>query len=165
MSSYDGINRTIVLINSVGLMRKAMPDGNQPNQKRARKPEKFVQDSLPDSGVPPQKESKPRNRKRGFYARAFTRLEVTDLDVLNQEKLLDEIALLRVAMRRCFEAASSMEPTDSERWAKVLSALGGASTRLAGLLRSQQVLAEGGDGSFLAILSTALTQVRKEMNI
>ena len=121
--------------------------------------------SLPETGVPQPEENKPRTQKNGFYSKAFTRLEVEDLDVINQEKLYDEIALLRVAIRRCFEAASNMEPTDVEGWVKALSSLGMASTRLAGLLRSQRLLTAGGNDSFLAILSSALSDIREEMNL
>jgi hypothetical protein len=147
------------------ISKYAMPDVNQPKRKRSRKIESFAPGSLPETMDPKPDENKPRTQKNGFYSNAFTRLEVGDLDVINQEKLFDEIALLRVAIRRCFEAASNMEATDVEGWVKALSSLGMASTRLAGLLRSQWLLTTGGNDSFLSILSSALTSVRKELDL
>jgi hypothetical protein len=145
-------------------LRGAMPDPNPSNRKRARKPEGFIQESLPETGVPPAAEGKPR-RKHGFYDRFFSRFELSDLDVLDAEKLFGEIALMRVALRRCFEAASTIEADDIENWVKALSALGGAATRLANLLRSQKALSLNGEDEWKAIISQGLTEVLKEMNL
>jgi hypothetical protein len=137
------------------------------NERNQAKPgdSRFVQDSLPESGVPPQEKHHRRVKKRNFYARAFTRMEVSDLDVLNAEKLFDEIALMRVTMRRCFEAASTRDPEDLESWSQAVTVLGTGTTRLAALLRSQQLLGQDGKDAYLKLISKALTIVRKEWNI
>jgi len=73
-----------------------------------------------------------------FYSRRFNPLEVNDLDVALREGVEDEIALLRVTIRRVFDLANE-KGEDPETWFKALSTLGLASTRLAGLVRTQEL--------------------------
>jgi hypothetical protein len=100
----------------------------------------------------------------GFYVGQFRAGEVADLQQASPG-LQDEIAMLRVAIRRCFTSATDVEGNDLEGWVKALSALGSASTRLAHLVQAQQVLTGGAGDGFLAVLSSALTDVRKEMGL
>lgn len=95
--------------------------------------------------------------KHGFYSQRFKPLELRDLECVLAEGLEDEIALLRVTIRRVFDLASE-EGEDTETWFKVLSTLGLASTRLAGLVRTQKMIR--GDNSLVA---TALTQALGEV--
>ena len=74
--------------------------------------------------------------KHGFYSRRFKDLELSDLASVITDNLDDEISLLRVMIRRVFEFADSQAET-LEDWESVLSTLGAASTRLAGLIRVQ----------------------------
>ena len=101
----------------------------------------------------------------GFYRGQFLAGETADLQQVSPG-LQDEIAMLRIAIRRCFASASEGEGADLEGWVRALSALGTASSRLAHLLGAQQTLAGGGEGGeFLAVLSSALADVRKEMGL
>ncbi len=135
---------------------------------RRKKPKKNVglePDNFPEPERPPAEAAKKKPAKDNFYAGSFTRGEAEELDTIIQARLDDEIGLLRVAMRRCCEAASSLEPADIEGWVKALASLGMASTRLAGLLRSQAELNAGGNDTLLSSISSALASVRKEMKL
>ncbi len=101
--------------------------------------------------------------KHGFYSRRFNCLELRDLDTALADGLDDEIALLRVTIRRVFDLATD-EGEDSETWFKALSTLGMASTRLAGLLRTQKII-QGDTSSVASALSQALGEVCDELGI
>ena len=99
--------------------------------------------------------------KHGFYSRRFRPLEVSDLDTVLSDGLVDEIALLRVIIRRVFEFADS-DAADLDTWTRSLNTLGAASTRLAGLLRTQAILT-GGSGNVLDVLSAAIGEVAHDL--
>lgn len=101
--------------------------------------------------------------KHGFYSRRFGELEAKDLDEALVDGLGDEIALMRVMIRRVFEYAND-EAGDLEHWTGALSALGAASTRLAGLLRTQKILGVG-ENDVVGALTAALSEVTKELGI
>ena len=98
--------------------------------------------------------------KHGFYSRKFMDLESEDLETALREGLGDEIALMRVMIRRVFDFAND-NAGDLEGWTGTLSALGAASTRLAGMLRTQKLLG-GSDSEALNALSKALAEVTNE---
>lgn len=100
--------------------------------------------------------------KHGFYSRRFRDIEVSDLDTALRGGLEDEIALMRVMIRRVFDCAESVEAEDIESWSKALTSLGVAATRLAGLLRTQKII-EGDSSEVAGALSSALSEVIKEI--
>ena len=100
--------------------------------------------------------------KHGFYSRRFKPLEVRDLESVLADGLEDEISLLRVIIRRVFEFANEEENQDLSIWTAALNTLGAASTRLAGLLRTQQLI-NGGSEDLVSTLSQALGQVAHEI--
>jgi len=107
----------------------------------------------------------PGNRnafKHGFYAKKYFPLEISDLDTALGEGLLDEIALLRVTIRRVFEIANDCDQQDLDTWCKSLNTLGTAATRLAGLLRANQVIS-GGQGNTLELLAQQFGKVAHEL--
>lgn len=81
--------------------------------------------------------------KHGFYAKRMAPLELSDLDTALGTGLTDEIALLRVIIRRVFDYANDHDRQDLEQWSFSLNTLGAACTRLAGLLRTDQILGGG----------------------
>jgi hypothetical protein len=81
--------------------------------------------------------------KHGFYAKRMAPLELSDLDTALGAGLTDEIALLRVIIRRVFDYANDHEKQDLSQWSFSLNTLGAACTRLAGLLRTDQILGGG----------------------
>ena len=99
--------------------------------------------------------------KHGFYSRRFRPLELSDLDAILSEGLTDEIALLRVIIRRVFEFADQ-DAADLGTWAMSLNTLGSAATRLAGLLRTQHII-YGGCGDIVSVLSEAIGEVAHEL--
>ncbi|MDO9087999.1 MAG: hypothetical protein Q7U53_17465 [Anaerolineaceae bacterium] len=98
--------------------------------------------------------------KHGFYSRKFRDLESQDLETALRDGLGDEIALMRVMIRRVFDYAND-NAGDLEGWTGTLSALGAASTRLAGMLRTQKLLG-GNNSDALDALSKALAEVTSE---
>ncbi len=119
-------------------------------------------DTATESGGGPLPGSKrkrggPAALKQGYYAQSFNQGEAADLEELGQEAdLSSEIAMMRVVIRRVFEAAEDC--AELEAWVNVLRSLGAASTRLAGLLKAQKQLA-GGGSEIAEALSQALREV------
>jgi hypothetical protein len=99
--------------------------------------------------------------KHGFYSRQFQHLETSDLDIALLNGLDDEIALLRVIIRRVFEYTNAADQ-NLETWSTALGTLGSAATRLAHLLRTQKLLG-GQDKDYTSSLSQALSEVTKEL--
>ncbi len=99
--------------------------------------------------------------KHGFYSRNFHELEGVDLANMS-EGLVDEIALMRVLVRRVFEKANT-EDNDIENWSNLLGTLGLATTRLAGLLKIQKAISGNDGGDIAAALSEALRDLNKEL--
>jgi len=100
--------------------------------------------------------------KHGFYSRRFKALELCDLDTILQNNLDDEIALLRVMIRRVFEIADSSAES-LEDWESALSTLGAASTRLAGLVRVQH-LSSGKSQNIEDLLAEAIGDAAHEIS-
>jgi predicted NBD/HSP70 family sugar kinase len=102
--------------------------------------------------------------KHGFYSKRFRPLEIQDLDTALGDGLEDEIALLRVIIRRVFEYADDDDKQTLDQWSKTLNTLGAASTRLAALIRTQQVVS-GGGSSVLDLLSEAIGGISHELGL
>jgi len=100
--------------------------------------------------------------KHGFYSGQFQDGEIADLDVLLADGLQDEINMMRVMTRRLLKLADG-EDTMAEQ-ANILGVLGLASTRLAGLLRTQRVLS-GESSEVKSAISQALSEIVEEMKI
>jgi hypothetical protein len=107
----------------------------------------------------PARPQKPESAGTGFYTGALPDALVAELDVHRVDGLGDEIAMLRVFIRRVIKLAAD---TDSlEKNIAVLRILGIASARLAGLLKAQKLLT--GETDVLgAALSAALAEVTKD---
>lgn len=101
--------------------------------------------------------------KHGFYSHRFNNLELSDLDAALSDGLTDEIALVRVIIRRVFEYADA-DAQNLDTWSQALNTLGAASTRLAGLLRTQQLIA-GDSGDVVSILSQAIGEVAHDLGL
>jgi uncharacterized protein YjcR len=98
--------------------------------------------------------------KHGFYCRDFTQIEAEDLETVLREGLQDEIAMLRVSLRRLFQL--SKQSQDLESAAKVMSSLSHASAQLANLLRTHKMLTGQSNATEEAI-TTAINQIIVEM--
>jgi hypothetical protein len=99
-----------------------------------------------ETSPPPNKPARkrgaqPGNRnayKHGFYARPFSKLEIDNLASL-QNGLADEIAMLRLLMRRVMEQADQQE-NSMEDWLQTLQRLSLVANRLARLLKTHREL-------------------------
>ena len=98
--------------------------------------------------------------KHGFYASWFKQLELNDLEQVNPLGVNSEIEMLRVIMRRLFEAISIEQP-DPLQLAQLMNALGKNSYHLAELIRLEKELGQSqGIGE---TLSKAIKTVLDEM--
>ena len=74
--------------------------------------------------------------KHGFYSKHFQKAELQDLE--EARDLQEEIAMMRVVTRRLLKLARGCK--DMGELINVVAALGLASTRVAGLMRTQKYL-------------------------
>ena len=102
--------------------------------------------------------------KHGFYSRRFRALEIADLEMVLSDSLVDEIALVRVMIRRVFDFADSDAETLDE-WQTALSTLGTAATRLARLIRTQHLITGGKGSDIVSMLSESIGIVAHELGI
>ena len=114
--------------------------------------------------MPRPRGSQPGNTnalKHGFYSRQFRQVDLEDLDVINAT-LENEIAAMRVTIRRMLELTEGIpDPIDAIH---ALALTGNQIAKIAGLLRTQHLLAGGHDESFSAAMS-AIAQVLSEFSI
>ena len=97
--------------------------------------------------------------KHGYYSRQFHQDEIQDLESGTWGGVLDEIAMLKVAIRRLFEQVE--ESPDPDACRKSLGALGLAAVRLARLVELQKSLGNGDE--LMLALSQALVEINMEM--
>lgn len=101
--------------------------------------------------------------QHGFYARQFRQAELADLEAIAADDLGQEIAMLRVVIRRTLALADEL--TEAEEAVKILNALSAASTRLASLMRSQLTLNQGRADETIQALSAAIAEVTQELRL
>lgn len=104
--------------------------------------------------------------KHGFYSKQFRAAELKDLNLLleggSQSDLLDEIAMLRVTIRRTQDMAHGID--DINTAIKWLGVLGASATRVAALLRTQKLLATDRSQN-LDVITQALERVAADWNL
>lgn len=123
-----------------------MTDENRPRRKRVGQP------------------GNQKARKHGFYSPHFHEADAQDLEKYLLGGLEDEIAMLRVSIRRLLEWTPESGERESLRDAIArLNALGNATSRLARLLRTQKDMSAKGDSEIAAALSQALDEVMREL--
>ena len=101
--------------------------------------------------------------KHGFYSKQFEAVEIQDLDTMILDGLQDEVAMLRVIIRRILELTKGCD--DLEELMNVLGVLGMAATQLAGLLRVQHLLGGDENSEIARTISQAISNVSKEMGL
>ena len=98
--------------------------------------------------------------KHGFYSRRFRKSEMDDLEATSFTGLRDEIALLRVCIRRCGEWGSLIRTfTDAMTFLRAISLSTGSLSRL---VRTQQAI---GGSDFESAIQQAIAQVGEELGI
>ena len=132
----------------------------------------FEQESLPGLSVAGGISGQGSGRKRkpgaqpgntnalqhGFYSRRFRSLEHRDLETGLQDGLQDEISLVRVLIRRLVELAEGQD--DLKEAIQTLTAISLASTRLAGMLKTQRMLG-GDEGDVTRAINNAVDDILK----
>ena len=98
--------------------------------------------------------------KHGFYSKHFQKSELAELEKAGD--LLEEIGMMRVVTRRLLEAAR--ECNDLGELINLLNTLGLASTRVAGLMKTQKFLGGGEDG-IEEFLESIIDEVTKDWPI
>lgn len=107
--------------------------------------------------------------KHGFYSRRFTASEAEDLEARLCEGLSDEIAMLRVAVRRLFyivsdAGAEDQREQDLEKLMGTINTLGMGAIRIGSLLKLQHMLGAK-ENDTASVISQALTDIAKELNL
>jgi hypothetical protein len=107
--------------------------------------------------------------KHGFYSRRFTAGEFEDLEARLSEGVSDEIAMLRVIVRRMFNAAlesSAAGPLDQdlEQLTVTINTLSIAAIRIGNLIKLQRMLgAQENDTS--QVINQALADIAIELKL
>jgi uncharacterized protein YjcR len=100
--------------------------------------------------------------KHGFYARQFHQAELNDLDQLVSSGLQDEIAMLRLIIRRVVQLAAQAESLD--QLLRLLNTLSHATANLGRLMKIQYALT-GGRTDFDRDLEDILFELNKEWGL
>jgi hypothetical protein len=101
--------------------------------------------------------------KHGFYTQNFSPAERKGLAAANGIVLVDEIALLRVLIRRFAEKMLASENVSLVQSSQHLAVVSEAMLRLASLLRTNHMLGGSESDTISEALSLALEQVTAEM--
>jgi hypothetical protein len=112
----------------------------------------------------PRLPSDPDSNLVRFYSDFFTPEEIEKLRAFSKKDgLIDEIDLVRVALRRFFDRVSK-DATTLDDWARALRTVSSTCGRIADLIKQEEQRHEGeGDSSFAR--DRALAQALKELGI
>jgi len=102
--------------------------------------------------------------KHGFYSRKFREAEISELDASLTAGLMDEIAAIKVVMRRLFEVADQGEDNPDEL-SNLLMLMAGTGVKLASMMRTQKLLGGDQDQEIQNAVYTALREVSKGWKI
>ena len=100
--------------------------------------------------------------KHGFYTKNFSLAERRGLETVKGVVLGDEIALLRVLIRRFAEQIQSSQDVAPSESAQHLAVVSEAMLRLASLLRTDHMLGGVQSSTFFEQLSLALEEIADE---
>jgi hypothetical protein len=121
-------------------------------------------DNPPSNIPPPHRGAPPGNLnalKHGFYARQFKKADLAGLEECDFDGLKDEIAILRVYIRRLIQQSS--DTTDLYETAGILRILCLAASSLTRLIKTQHFLVSGGENPLMRDLRRALEEVGQEI--
>lgn len=100
--------------------------------------------------------------KHGFYASRFRQAELTALETSHFTGLADEIALLRLYIRRVIELGASHDDLDASL--NLLRNLCLAGTTLTRMIKTDHYLS-GGSGDFNQAVKSAIEDIAAELRI
>ncbi len=145
---------------------------HSPRKARRRRELAATPTGMPSDGKPSRAASDP-TMFESLYSDQYSPDEREAFEFLRAGDLSAEISMLRVAIRRVFQTASATSAGVSDEdqtgaaihWMEALDKLGMASSRLAGLLRTQHMLQKSGQDEVATALSQALAELTKEMKL
>ena len=100
--------------------------------------------------------------KHGFYSEQFKNVSAEDIELVISSGLEDEIALMRVLLRKYVDIANGLESLADA--AKVLDLAGLTATRLAQLIKVQVMIGSQGD-STLQTINDVIEEVNREFGL
>jgi hypothetical protein len=103
--------------------------------------------------------------KHGFYTNNFSLAERQGLESINEIILADEIALLRVLIRRFSAQILASQGVSLNESAQHLAVISEAMLRLASLLRTNHLLGGTETGRLTQELCLSLAEIYKEMGL
>jgi hypothetical protein len=103
--------------------------------------------------------------KHGFYTKNFSLAERQGLESINEIVLADEIALLRVLIRRFSAQILASQGVSLNESAQHLAVISEAMLRLASLLRTNHMLGGSDTGNLTQELCLSLAEIYKEMGL
>jgi hypothetical protein len=103
--------------------------------------------------------------KHGFYTNNFSLAERQGLESINEIILADEIALLRVLIRRFSAQILASQGVSLNESAQHLAVISEAMLRLASLLRTNHLLGGTETGNLTQELCLSLAEIYKEMGL
>lgn len=150
-------NRTYVYLVS----NQPRPAAKQPRRPRTKASDNPDQPARKRGGQPGNQNAS----KTGFYTRAFSDLELRDLETMMTDGIDDEIINLRVRARRLMELADDSEEPTYELAGDLLDKLSRTSTTLATMLRTKKMIAPNSSNETARAIGEALTSIAKELNL
>jgi hypothetical protein len=127
------------------------------------------ENNLPNTNPspPPRKRGgQPGNRnavKHGFYSRSWKYRDLKGLDQVDPVGLADEIALLRVCIRRLAESFTPDLPQDQQIC--FVRTLSQATHALNRMIRTQQITAPDEETELRQVLDRAINEVTQELGL
>ena len=101
--------------------------------------------------------------KHGFYTKNFSPAECRDLQAINADVLSDEIALLRVLIKRFADQIQASQGIALPESAHYLAVVSEAMVRLASLLRTDHMLGGSESSTFLKEFNETLSRISAEI--
>jgi hypothetical protein len=121
---------------------------------------KSATDETDSTSSPRRRGGQPGNLnalKHGFYSHYFKANEIKAIQELREDDLRQEIAALRVIIRRILQL--SMDIEDVNTGLRLLSTLSAAAAQLSGLVKVQSLIQQSGtEGSFEEALRQAILE-------
>lgn len=111
----------------------------------------------------PGNDERPSEAAKGFYARQFDAQEIHDLDSMTASGLDDEIAMLRVLLRRY--NAEILNDQSAQISGEVVDRVSRVASRLARLVKSQQAQSSVRRKRSDEALSKALERIAKDLDL
>jgi hypothetical protein len=103
--------------------------------------------------------------KHDFYSNRLRGAENGELDASLSAGLIDEIAAIKVTMRRLLELAEQNENQNVENLSSLLNLMGMTGVKLASMMRTQKLLGAGQDDELGRAITDALKEAMKEWKI